>query len=320
MLIVQKFGGSSLADIEKLRRAASIILAAQHREQAVAVVVSAMGETTDTLFELAHSINPAVSARELDALMSSGEQQSAALLALTLESMGARAVSLAGWQAGMYTDDVHQDAKLQLVFPSRAAAAIKVGFIPVVTGFQGIDARGDITTLGRGGSDTSAVALAAALGAARCEIYTDVSGIYTADPRLVPTARRLDEIDRRDMLLLARSGSQVLHAKSVELSISSTVDITLLSSGGEPGYSVVRDVPSERRPVYAGVTRDPSCSLVTLVGRGCCSRTLPELAGLLSDAGISVRGGRMGEGFAGIKVDPAQLIHALNIVHDYYFT
>lgn len=320
MLIVQKFGGSSLADIEKLRRAANIILAAQHREQAVAVVVSAMGDTTDTLYDLARSINPAASARELDALMSSGEQQSAALLALTLESMGARAVSLAGWQAGMYTDDVHGDAKLQLVFPSRAAAAIKAGYIPVVTGFQGIGARGDITTLGRGGSDTSAVALAAALGAARCEIYTDVSGIYTADPRLVPTARRLDEIDLHDMLLLARSGSQVLHAKSVELAIEQGVEITLLSSAGEPGYSIVRGIPAERRPVYAGVTRDSSCSLVTLVGRGCCSRTLPELAGLLSDAGISVRGGRMGEGFAGIKVDPAQLIHALNIIHDYYFT
>lgn len=320
MLIVQKFGGSSLADIEKLRRAAKIVLAARHREQAVAVVVSAMGETTDTLLNLARAVNPAASARELDALMSSGEQQSAALLAMTLESMGAHAVSLAGWQAGMYTDDEYGDAKLQLIFPSRAAAALKAGFIPVETGFQGVNARGDVSTLGRGGSDTSAVALAAALGADRCEIYSDVNGIYTADPRLVPTARRLDEIDRRDMLLLSRSGSQVLHEKSVGLSIDYGMDITLLSSAGEPGYSVVRDIPDERRPLYAGVTRDLDCALVTLAGRGCCSRTLPELAGLLSDAGISVRGGRMGEGFAGIKVDPAQLIFALNIVHDYYFT
>lgn len=121
-------------------------------------------------------------------------------------------------------------------------------------------------------------------------------------------------------LLHTRSGSQVLHEKSVGLSIDYGMDITLLSSAGEPGYSVVRDIPDERRPLYAGVTRDLDCALVTLAGRGCCSRTLPELAGLLSDAGISVRGGRMGEGFAGIKVDPAQLIFALNIVHDYYFT
>ena len=319
MLIVQKFGGSSLADAERLRRAAGICMAARNRGHSVVMVVSAMGDTTDGLIELAHTISSAPPARELDALMSTGEQRSAALMAITLESMGVSALSLTGWQAGMYTDGTHGDAALELTMPTRISAALRAGVTPVVAGFQGVDIRGDVTTLGRGGSDTSAVALSAALPAQRCEIYTDVNGIYTADPRLVGGARRLSEIDYGDMLLLARGGSQVLNARSVELAEAGGVDIYLLSSAGEPGYSVVRRLENERRPDFAGVTRDTARSCVTLVGKGCRSHTLPELAALLTDAGVSVRGGRMGAGYASVKTDPGQLSFALEKVHEYIF-
>ncbi len=319
MLIVQKFGGSSLADAEKLRRAAKTVLDARHRGHDVAVVVSAMGDTTDELIRLARELNPAPDARELDALMSTGENQSAALLSVALGSMGARSVSLAGWQAGMYTDGSHGGAALALTFPSRAAAALKDGVIPVIAGFQGVDIHGDVTTLGRGGSDTSAVALAAALGAERCEIYTDVNGVYTADPRLVPGARRVNEIDFGDMLLLARAGSQVLHPGSVELAMKNNVELLVLSSAGEPGRTAVHRLDAAHRPDFAGVTRSEENSTVTLVGAACRSHTLPEIAAALSAADIRVRGGRMGAGYAGVKVDAEQLILALQTLHRYVF-
>ena len=319
MLIVQKFGGSSLADAEKLRRAAKTVLDARHRGHDVAVVVSAMGDTTDELIRLARELNPAPDARELDALMSTGENQSAALLSVALGSMGARSVSLAGWQAGMYTDGSHGGAALALTFPSRAAAALKDGVIPVIAGFQGVDIHGDVTTLGRGGSDTSAVALAAALGAERCEIYTDVNGVYTADPRLVPGARRVNEIDFGDMLLLARAGSQVLHPGSVELAMKNNVELLVLSSAGEPGRTAVHRLDAARRPDFAGVTRSAENSTVTLVGAACRSHTRPEIAAALSAADIRVRGGRMGAGYAGVKVDAEQLILALQTLHRYVF-
>lgn len=319
MLIVQKFGGSSLADIEKLRRAAETVLAARQREQRVAVVVSAMGDETDALLRLAREIDPDASDRELDALLSTGEARSAALLAIMLQRMGAPAVSLTGWQGGMYTDAQHGNARLALTFPSRVAAALHMGKTPVITGFQGIDIHGDITTLGRGGSDTSAVALAAALGADRCEIYTDVDGIYTADPRLVPTARRLNEIDARDMLCLAQHGSQVLDARSVELALENAVPVYVLSCAGEDGCTAVKKLNDPQRPPYAGVTRDADAALVTVVGRDCHSHTLPELAGVLSDAGVRVRGGRMGVGYASVRVDEEQIIFALSVLHRYIF-
>ena len=181
MLTVQKFGGSSLADIEKLRRAARIILDARHREHDVVAVVSAMGDTTDDLVDLAHEIDPNPSARELDALMSTGEQQSAALLAIMLESMGAKAQSLTGWQAGMYTDTRHGDAGLELTFPSRVAAALRADHIPVVAGFQGIDVRGDISTLGRA-ARTRAQSCLPRLWRRSAAKYTPTSAAYT--PRI----------------------------------------------------------------------------------------------------------------------------------------
>ena len=236
MLTVQKFGGSSLAGPEGLRRAAAIISRARREGQAVIAVVSAMGDTTDDLLALARELAPEPPKRELDALLGTGEQQSAALLAITLESLGEPARSLSGAQAGIFADGVHGDGRISLMFPRRLLETLDEGRAAVVCGFQGLDAEGDLITLGRGGSDTSAVAIAAALHADRCEIYTDVEGIYTADPRVLPEARRLSAIDYEDMLRLAEAGSQVLHDRSVRLAMAQGVEIILRTRRPCPGW------------------------------------------------------------------------------------
>lgn len=318
MLIVQKFGGSSLAGTERLRRAAGIAAEARRRGHSVLVVVSAMGDTTDELLDMAHEISSQPPARELDALLSTGEQQSAALMAITLESMGLAARSFTGWQAGIITDGSHAEARIEMIAAGELAAALDRGEIAVVSGFQGVSPEGGITTLGRGGSDTTAVALAAALDAERCEIYTDVDGIYTADPRIVSGARRLEEIDFRDMLLLAGAGSQVLHDRSVALALANDVEIRLLSSF-EPGRgSRVRLLADAERPDYAGVTRSEARSEITLVGRAAGTATLSELVIALSKSGIPVLSGSSGEGWVTVRVAPAQLIPALELTHTAY--
>ena len=215
MRMVQKFGGTSLADPRLLRRAAEIAAQAA-REGQVAVVVSAQGDTTDRLIAQAAEVSPDPNARELDMLLSAGEQMSAALLAMTLAAHGTAARSLVGWQAGIHTDGGFGGARITDIDPGRVLAAMEHGVIPVVAGFQGVSA-GEITTLGRGGSDTTAVALAIALGADVCRIYTDVDGVYDRDPRRDPAARRYARIGYGDMLALARSGAQVLHPRCVEL-------------------------------------------------------------------------------------------------------
>lgn len=318
MLIVQKFGGSSLAGTERLRRAAGIAAEARRRGHSVLVVVSAMGDTTDELLDMAHEISSQPPARELDALLSTGEQQSAALMAITLESMGLAARSFTGWQAGIITDGSHAEARIEMIAAGELAAALERGEIAVVSGFQGVSPEGGITTLGRGGSDTTAVALAAALDAERCEIYTDVDGIYTADPRIVSGARRLEEIDFRDMLLLAGAGSQVLHDRSVALALANDVEIRLLSSF-EPGRgSRVRLLADAERPDYAGVTRSEARSEITLVGRAAGTATLSELVIALSKSGIPVLSGSSGEGWVTVRVAPAQIIPALELTHTAY--
>lgn len=318
MLIVQKFGGSSLAGTERLRRAAGIAAEARRRGHSVLVVVSAMGDTTDELLDMAHEISSQPPARELDALISTGEQQSAALMAITLESMGLAARSFTGWQAGIITDGSHAEARIEMIAAGELAAALERGEIAVVSGFQGVSPEGGITTLGRGGSDTTAVALAAALDAERCEIYTDVDGIYTADPRIVSGARRLEEIDFRDMLLLAGAGSQVLHDRSVALALANDVEIRLLSSF-EPGRgSRVRLLADAERPDYAGVTRSEARSEITLVGRAAGTATLSELVITLSKSGIPVLSGSSGEGWVTVRVAPAQMIPALELTHTAY--
>lgn len=215
MRMVQKFGGTSLAEPRLLRRAAAIAAQAAQNGQ-VAVVVSAQGDTTDRLIAQAAEVSPGPAARELDTLLSAGEQMSAALLAMTLAARGTAARSLVGWQAGIHTDGGFGGARITDIDPSRVLAAMEGGVIPVVAGFQGVSA-GEITTLGRGGSDTTAVALAIALGADVCRIYTDVDGVYDRDPRRDPAARRYARIGYGDMLALARSGAQVLHPRCVEL-------------------------------------------------------------------------------------------------------
>lgn len=319
MLTIQKFGGSSLADIDKLRCAAGRCIDAIRSGQKVVMVVSAMGDTTDDLARLAHEINPNPPKRESDALLTSGEQQSAALMAIMLDSMGTKAISLTGWQSGIFTDSVFGDASPEVTFPNRIADALEDGLVPVIAGFQGVDIAGNITSLGRGGSDTTAVLLAAAMGADRCEIYTDVDGIYTADPRLVRDAKRVAVIDYRDMLTLSMEGSQVLHHKSVTLAMVNGVVIHLLPAAAKGGGSIVTSLSDEERPALAGVTKNESTGELALVGKGCCAELLPKTVLGLADSGIRVSGGGIRGNCMYLSVDKEQLPIAVQLLHDMYF-
>lgn len=315
MLIVQKFGGSSLAGIERLRRSAEICLECAHGEQDLVVVVSAMGDSTNALIDLARQISPRPSSREMDALMTTGEQQSAALMAIMLESLGAKARSLTGWQAGIFTDCRYGSADVELIAPDRIRKTLSEGAIAVVTGFQGFCACGDITSLGRGGSDTTAVALAAALEAGRCEIYTDVDGIFTADPRLISDAKKLDCIDFRDMLALSESGSQVLHPRSVELAMANDIPIHLLSSFSPGAGSLVRFLPESARCALVGITVSRRENSVTVAGRGADVSVLSEIVLLLGANGIAVKGGSLGENRVTVKVEEDNLLSAAKLIH-----
>ncbi|MBE6934161.1 MAG: aspartate kinase [Ruminococcaceae bacterium] len=230
MLIVQKFGGSSLADAARIRRAAQRAVHAAEMGNQVIVVVSAQGDTTDRLVSAAAAITKDASAREMDSYLASGEQMSACLMAMAIGNLGRTAISLTGWQAGILTDDCHSDARIQALVNNRILQELACGKIVVVMGFQGVSAAGDITTLGRGGSDTTAVALAAFLNADKCQIYTDVDGIYDRDPRIFPDAVRYDAISYEDMLTLARQGAQVLHVRAVEMAQKYQVTLQVLSS------------------------------------------------------------------------------------------
>ena len=243
MLIVQKFGGSSLADAARIRRAARRIIHAAQGGNQVVVVVSAQGDTTDQLVSAAAAITTAPPKRELDAYLAAGEQLSAGLMTMALQSMGREAVSLTGWQAGLLTDNVHTDARVQKLNNDRISRELAAGKIVVVTGFQGMNEAGDVTTLGRGGSDTTAVALAAFLKADKCQIYTDVDGIYDRDPRIFPDATRYDTIDYDAMLTLARQGAQVLHDRCVELAKAHNVQIQVLSSFRPGPGTLVKSLP-----------------------------------------------------------------------------
>ena len=242
MLIVQKFGGSSLASVDRLRMAAQKAAALHKHGHKVVMVVSAQGDTTDTLLKKAGQIAAIPDARELDALLATGEQQSAALMAMMLHSLDIPVVSLCGWQAGLLTDDGYGNAGLTGLHGDRILRELNRGRVVVVAGFQGLSPVGDVTTLGRGGSDTTAVALAAWLGADRCLIYTDVDGVYDKDPRKYENAVRYDRIGYDEMLSLARSGAKVLHDRCVELAKKHGVVITVLSSFREGGGTVVEGV------------------------------------------------------------------------------
>ena len=239
MLIVQKYGGTSLGDPEKIRNAAKRAAELLGEGHSIVVVVSAQGDTTDTLIEKAVQINRNRAAREMDAYLAAGEQMSAGLLAMAIGALGCGAVSLTGWQAGIRTDGIHGNAKILHIDTGRIRKEIAAGKIVVVSGFQGLDADGDITTLGRGGSDTTAVALAAYLQADKCQIFTDVDGVYDRDPRIFPDAQRFERISYEKMTALIENGAQVLHDRSVEFAREYGIEVEVLSAfTGTPGTIV----------------------------------------------------------------------------------
>ena len=266
MLIVQKYGGSSVADAEKVFNVAKRIMRTRMEGNDVVVVLSAQGKTTDGLIAKAKEINPKPSRREMDMLLSTGEQQSVALMAMAISAIGGRAVSLNASQVGIETTNTYSNARIRTINTERIENELDEGSIVLVTGFQGVNQIGDTTTLGRGGSDTSAVALAAALHADLCEIYTDVEGVYTADPRVVPDAVKLDEISYDEMLELASLGAKVLHSRSVEVAKKYNVKLVVRSSMSEAeGTEVKEDVKMERMLV-SGVAADKKVSRISIMG------------------------------------------------------
>jgi len=266
-LIVQKFGGSSVATTDRIRNVARIITETYRKGNNVVVVLSAQGDTTDDLIAKAEEINPKASKREMDMLLSTGEQISCSLCAMAIEAMGYPVVSLTGWQAGFRTNSVYGSARIKRVNTERVLTELDKKNIVIVTGFQGINKFDDITTLGRGGSDTSAVALAAVLHADLCQIYTDVDGVYTADPRSVKGAHKLEEITYDEMLELASLGAQVLHNRSVEMAKRYHVNLEVLSSfSGKPGTKVKEVVKTMEKSHVSGVAKDKNVARLALVG------------------------------------------------------
>ena len=288
-MIVQKYGGTSVGTAARIRRVSRRIAATVKQGHQVVVVVSAMGHTTDRLIALAQSVNPEPPARELDMLVANGETITAPLVAMCLEGMGVPAVSLSGLQAGVRTSAAHSKARIQDIKPDRILEALRNGKVVVVAGFQGVTEDFEVTTLGRGGSDTTAVALAAALNAESCEIYTDVDGIFTADPRLVKTARKLTHIQYDEMLELAAVGARVMHPRAVEIGELYSVPIHVRSSFNESvGTMIVAQVPMEERKRVRGIAEETNVAKITVVG-------VPDRPGVaaaifepLGAAGISV--------------------------------
>ena len=288
-LIVQKFGGSSVADAAKIRNVARIITDTYKAGNSVVAVLSAQGDTTDELIEKAKEINPRASKREMDMLLSTGEQISCALCAMAIEAMGFPVISLTGWQAGFQTDSAYGNARIKGVNKERIQTELGRNTIVVVTGFQGLNKRDDITTLGRGGSDTSAVALAAALHADLCQIYTDVEGVYTADPRIVKDAKKLDQITYDEMLELASLGAQVLHNRSVEMAKKYQVNLEVLSSfANKPGTKVKEVVKNMEKTFISGVAKDKNIARLSLVGLKDEPGIAYKIFSLLANANINV--------------------------------
>lgn len=267
MLIVQKFGGSSVATAEKVKRVAGIIADTFCDNNDVIVVLSAQGDTTDDLLDKAAEINPHPSKRELDVLLSTGEQISVSLMSMALEALGLPVVSLTGWQIQMSTNFEYGNARIRSVSTERIRQELDKRRIVIITGFQGVNGTGDITTLGRGGSDTSAVAVAAAVHADKCQIFTDVEGVYTADPRKVQGARKLDEITYDEMMELASLGAQVLHNRSVEMAKRYGVDLEVLSSyERKPGTKVKEVVKNVEQMKISGIAKDTNVARIAVVG------------------------------------------------------
>jgi len=266
-LVVQKYGGSSIADGERISSVARRVAKARDEGNEVVVVVSAMGDTTDELIKLAHQVSAQPSDRELDLLLSTGEVVSSTLLAMALETLGYKAVSLSGAQAGIETDSRYSRARILRVDPKRIMSELTRGNIVIVAGFQGVTSEMDIATLGRGGSDTTAVALAASLEAKECQIYTDVEGVYTADPRIVPEATKLKKVGYEEMLELASYGAKVIHPRAVELGGLHNVPILVASSFVDrPGTIICKEASMEVRNKVSGIVHDTNVAKVTVIG------------------------------------------------------
>lgn len=272
-LIVQKFGGSSVANAERVMNVASIVTDTYAKGNDVVVVVSAQGDTTDDLIEKANEINPKASKREKDMLLAAGEQISISLLAMAIEKLGYHAVSLLGWQAGFNTTSAHTSARIRKVEPDRIKKELDKKNIVIVAGFQGLSKYGDITTLGRGGSDTSAVAIAAAMHADLCQIFTDVEGVYTADPRKVKNAKKLQEISYDEMLELATLGAQVLNNRSVEMAKKYNIELEVLSSMTKASGTIVKEKTKMEKMLISGVAKDTDVARISVMG-------VPNIPGL----------------------------------------
>lgn len=288
-LYVMKFGGSSVGDTERMQRVAKRVVAKQEEGHQVIVVVSAMGDTTDDLIDQAKLLNNEPPLREMDMLMTTGEQISIALLSIAIHQLGRKAMSFTGWQAGFRTESEHGKARITDIRPERVIRALEEGNIVVVAGFQGMTEDGEITTFGRGGSDTTAVALAAATNADFCEIYTDVDGIYSTDPRIVKNARKLDEISYDEMLELANLGAAVLHPRAVEYAKHNQVCLIVRSSFNHNEGTVVKEeVNMEQGVVVSGIAYDKNVARISILGVSHVPGVLAKVFGSLAEAKIDV--------------------------------
>ncbi|ARU63357.1 aspartate kinase [Tumebacillus avium] len=288
-LIVQKFGGSSVANPERIKRVASRVAETAQGGNRVVVVVSAMGDTTDDLIGLAEQLTDSPSAREMDMLLTTGEQISVALLAMAVQTLGMQSVSLTGYMAGISTEAVHGKARITGIDPARIHRELDAGQVVIVAGFQGMSELGNITTLGRGGSDTTAVALAAAIGADLCEIYTDVDGVYTTDPRVVQAAKKLDRISYDEMLELANLGAGVLHPRAVEFAKQYNVALMVRSSFNKNiGTLVEEEAQMEQGMIVRGIAHDMNVVKVSLVGVQSRIGNLHKIFQALAEASVNV--------------------------------
>lgn len=292
-LVVQKYGGSSVANAESIKRVAKRVAAAKRAGDDVVVVVSAMGDTTDDLIDLAKQVSPLPPQREMDILLTAGERISMSLLAMAINSLGVKAKSFTGQQAGVITDAVHGRARIVDVVPTRVRETVERGQVAIVAGFQGVtESTNDVTTLGRGGSDTTAVALAAGLQADVCEIYTDVDGVFSADPRIVPAARKLDRVSYEEMLELAASGAKVLMLRCVEYGRRYCVPIHVRSSFSNHTGTLVtnekNEDPTVEQPIIAGVAHDRSEAKITVVGVPDVPGKASRIFQVVGDAGVNI--------------------------------
>ena len=287
-LIVQKFGGSSVADAQRVFNVAGIITDTYKKGNNVVVVVSAQGDTTDDLIEKAREINPNASKREMDMLLTAGDQISVSLLAMAIEKLGFPVVSLLGWQAGFRTSSAYGSARIHEIVTDRLQKELDSRKIVIVAGFQGINKYDDMTTLGRGGSDTSAVAIAAALHADRCQIFTDVTGVYTADPRKVENAQKLKDITYDEMLEFATLGAQVLNNRSVEMAKKYNVELEVLSSLVREDGTIVREVANMEKMLIRGVTKDTDVARISVVGMKDIPGNAFKMFSRLAQKGINI--------------------------------